>query len=331
MTETNHVLYAGTVGQAVWRSLDGGETFRQIRNGMFLEAEVRALAVHPQEPKTLYAGTDGGLFRTTDGGDRWERLPGPFDAGEGWQAGVLIWSLLVHPQRPETLFVGACPPALYRSDDGGATWKPLDVPLNPDCPPIRYSRVTCLVADPVDADSLWMGVEIDGLWRSRDGGATWRRSDAGMSSADIHSLAVLPGNPKTLLAATNNDLNLSVDDGATWQPQRVIDRFLDDYCRGVLVKANDPNTIFVGNGTGPPGNEGAIQISQDAGRTWRAAQLPMPTNSTVWTFATHPATPDLIYAVTVLGQLFKTEDGGESWHKCRHEFGEVRSLALVMS
>jgi photosystem II stability/assembly factor-like uncharacterized protein len=329
MTTTNLVLYAGTMGQAVWRSLDGGETFRQIRTGMFLEAEVRALAVHPQDPQTLYAGTDAGLFRTTDGGDQWERLPGPFDAGEGWQAGVLIWSLLIHPQHPDTIFVGVCPPALYRSDNGGASWQRLDVPLKPDCPPISFSRVTCLVADPVDADSLWMGVEIDGLWRSRDGGATWQRSDAGMSSADIHSVAILPGSPKTLIAATNNDLNISQDDGATWQPQRVIDRFLDDYCRGLLVKANDPNVLYVGNGTGPPGNEGAIQISRDAGHTWRAAQLPVPTNSTVWTFATHASAPDLIYAATVLGQLFKTEDGGETWSKCRHEFGEVRSLALV--
>jgi photosystem II stability/assembly factor-like uncharacterized protein len=327
---TDFVVYAGTVGQGVWRSLDGGTSFRPCSSGMFMEAEVRALAVHPHDPQTLYAGTDGGLYRTTNGGDRWERLPAPFDAGEGWQAGVLIWSLLIHPQRPDTLFVGTCPPALYRSDNGGNAWEKLDVPLNRDCPPIRYNRVTCIVADPTNAEHLWAGVEIDGLWRSRDGGRTWQRSDVGMSSADIHSLAILPGGEKTLVASTNNDLNLSVDDGATWQPQRVIDRFLDDYCRGLLVKANDPNVVYVGNGTGPPGNEGAIQISRDAGRTWRAAPLPGPTNSTIWTFATNAALPDLIYAVTVLGQLFKTEDGGETWHKCRHEFGEVRSLAVTM-
>src|SRR5258707_466822 len=118
---TDFNLFVGTVGQAVWRSRDGGETFQRACAGMFMEAEVRALAVHPQHPDTLYAGTDAGLYRSTDGGDHWERLPAPFDSGAGWQAGTLIWSLLIHPQRPETIFVGTCPPALYRSRDGGAT------------------------------------------------------------------------------------------------------------------------------------------------------------------------------------------------------------------
>ena len=74
-----------------------------------MEAEVRALAVHPTDPECLYAGTDAGLYRTTNGGERWERLETPFDPGKGWPAGVAVWSLLVHPANPDLLFAGTCP------------------------------------------------------------------------------------------------------------------------------------------------------------------------------------------------------------------------------
>jgi len=80
---------------------------------------------------------------------------------------------------------------------------------------------------------------------------------------------------ETVLASTNNDLNLSMDEGRTWQPQNVKAQFPWAYCRGVIQKADDPSTLFVGNGNGPPGSAGAVQISRDGGKTWRAASLPV--------------------------------------------------------
>ena len=325
------VLYAGTVGQGVWRSLDEGETFARVSNGMFMEAEVRALALHPQNPQLLYAGTDAGLYRTENGGDHWERLETPFDSGKGWQAGMLIWSLLLHPQNPETILVGTCPPALYRSQDSGKSWEKLSAMIEQDCPPIRYNRVTCLVADPVDENTLWAGVEIDGVYRSRDNGESWERLGTGLSSQDIHGLAIVPGSPKTLLATTNNDVNLSTDDGETWQPQQVREVFPNAYCRGILAKSDAPNTLFLGNGNGPPGTIGSLQVSHDGGKTWKMAELPTVPNSTLWTFTTNPALPNTLFAASINGEIYRSQDGGASWSKCQHEFGEVRALVLSHS
>ncbi|HLJ56379.1 MAG TPA: hypothetical protein VKT77_15175 [Chthonomonadaceae bacterium] len=322
-------VYAGTAGQGVWRSQDGGETFQRRCSGMFMEAIVRALAVAPSDPATLYAGTDAGIYRTTDGGGRWERLPAPFDPGNGWPAGVAVWSILVHPADQSLIFAGTCPAALYRSSDAGAAWARLDAAISPDCPPIVYSRVTCIRADPWRPEAIWAGVEIDGAWRSDDRGESWRRVSQGLSSMDIHDLAFLSRQPGGILASTNNDLNVSHDDGATWQPQRVKERFPFAYCRGLAVKADDPATILLGNGNGPPGTAGALQISRDGGATWRQAGLAPPPNSTVWTIATHAALPSLLFAATVNGYLYRSEDGGAIWRKCAHEFGELRALALV--
>ncbi|MBV9469655.1 MAG: hypothetical protein JO316_15135 [Abitibacteriaceae bacterium] len=323
-------VYAGTVGQGVWRSGDDGETFQRACAGMFMEATVRALAVHPQNSQVLYAGTDAGLYRTEDGGAHWQAVEGPFASADGWAAPMAIWSLLIHPTQPNTVFVGTCPPALYRAQDAGASWEKLDADLVAECGPIIYSRVTCITADPTNANIIWAGIEIDGVRRSTDGGNTWQRLDTGLSSSDIHSIAVVPGTPKTVLAATNNDLNVSTDEGQTWQPQQVKEKFPWGYCRGIVAKADEAHTLFLGNGNGPPGTAGALQISRDGGQHWTNADLTPAPNSTVWTFAINSADPNLIFCTVINGYLYRSRDGGTAWQKCQHEFGEVRALAWTM-
>ena len=163
--------------------------------------------------------------------------------------------------------------------------------------------------------------------RSRDGGDTWEALDDGLSSRDVHALAVVPGAPRRLLAATNNDLNISTDEGQTWEPQAVKESFPWAYCRAIIAKADEPRTLFLGNGNGPPGTAGSLQVSRDGGASWANANLNPEPNSTIWTFATNPANPDLLFCASVNGYVYRSEDGGQSWRKLRHEFGEVRALA----
>src|SRR5499427_9148794 len=109
-----HRLYVGTIGEGLFRSTDGGLTFVRACDGMFVECHVRALAVHPRDPRTLYLGSEQGLFRSTDGADNWKRVESPLN-------GLQIWSLLMLPHAPEMLFAGTCPSRLFRSVDEGRT------------------------------------------------------------------------------------------------------------------------------------------------------------------------------------------------------------------
>jgi photosystem II stability/assembly factor-like uncharacterized protein len=316
-------LFVGTVGEGVWRSTDGGVEWSRSSKGMFVECDVRALAVDPRRPQVLYAGTNEGVYRTENGGDDWTRLEGPLD-------GLITWSLLVLPHQPDTVWAGTRPPRIFRSTDAGRRWQETDAQPAQECAGIRFNRVTTLVADPLERDRLWAGVEIDGIWTSTDGGASFRRVGQGLSSADIHGLAIVERDGRrVMLATTNNDLNVSHDDGLTWRPQDIGKQFGHGYCRGLKQRPDRPETLFVGNGDGPPGSVGAAWRSLDGGQTWQKLALPGVPNSTIWDFAFHPAAPDNMYAYSVSGEVYQSADGGEQWRKLPREFGEIRSLACA--
>lgn len=319
---SNATVYVGTIGQSIWRSGDGGETWERLRDKLFAESDIRAIAVHPQSPDVMYAGTEMGCYRTDDGGDHWRQLDSEMN-------NTPIWALAIHPHHPNTVFAGTCPSALYRTDDGGTTWTKLAAQIETDCPPIIHTRVTTIVVDPTDDRTIWAGVEIDGVYRSTDGGATWTSHKEGLNSLDIHGLTVIPGTPKMLMAATNRGVCTSTDNGETWQDLHVENVFPWGYCRGITRKADGSNTVLVGNGSGPPGDSGSIQWSDDRGRSWHRAALPIEPNSTIWNFATDPADPDLLFAYSISGQVFRSTNGGVTWTKLRREFGEVRAMVWV--
>jgi photosystem II stability/assembly factor-like uncharacterized protein len=321
-----HRLYVGTIGEGLWRSTDGGAKFVRACDGMFVECHVRALAVHPREPRVIFLGSESGLYRSGDGAGNWRRVESPV-------SGLQVWSILVSPHDPDTVLVGTCPSRLFRSGDGGRTWAEARADIVQECPRIMHTRVTTLAADPGDPDTLWAGVEIDGLRRSRDRGRTWQRVGRGLSSQDIHGLALVPadGRPARMLASTNNDLNASIDGGETWQPLGIGGVLPWPYCRGLAQMCGRPEVLFLGNGDGPPGTVGAVARSTDGGVTWREESMPGRANSTVWTFAVHPADAALVYAASVSGEVYRSADGGAAWEKLPREFGEIRALAWAPS
>ena len=320
-------VYLGSVGEGLWRSRDGGEHWQRRADGMFVECDVRAIAADPRDANVLYAGTSEGCYRTDDGGDIWRLLDSPMND-------LVVWSLLVPRDRPDTIFAGTRPARLYRSDDGGESWRKLDTPIAEECfnPLLRFNRVTTIKVDPEQPNRLWAGVEIDAVWVSDDNGETWEQRSSGLSSMDIHGLAIVParnGRPRTIVAATNNDLNISTDEGFTWTPQKVGDRFEWPYCRGIVQQTDRPDVIFLGNGEGPPGFAGAAWRSSDGGRSWEPIALPGRPNSTIWDFALHPSDSALVYAYTVSGQIYRTSNNGETWDKLPREFGEIRALVWL--
>jgi photosystem II stability/assembly factor-like uncharacterized protein len=315
-------ICVGTLGQGIWRSTDSGETWTRVRQGLYSESAVRALAVHPTKPYVLYAGADSGLYRSEDQGISWQRLDSPMNT-------LPIWALAIDPVHPNIIFAGTRPSALFRSRDGGVTWKKLAVTLAEECPNVTIPRVTAILIDPLDPQRIWAGIEVDGVRRSTDGGETWEAMTTGVKDPDIHNLAISPGSQKKVCVITPREIFATVDDGSTWEPLGIGKQLSLPYCRAAVVKPDAPEVIFVGNGESAFGGQGAIHRSTDAGRTWEALPLPTVPNGTVWNLAVHPADPGYLLASTVNGQVFASADGGLAWRKLPRDFGEVHALAWV--
>ena len=344
-------ICVGTVGEGIWSSPDGGKTWdRRWKNWPGPgENEVRALAFDPNNLRRLYAGSDVGIYRSENGGLNWEKLESPMD-------GKQIWSVAVHPDDPNHILAGTTPPGLFRTKDGGKSWERL--PVSDDIAQMCFAgapKVSAIAFDPRDSRTVWMTVEIDGVWKSLDGGDTWVQmspltsksggdeklmktlaqfgiTDMSEIYQDVHDIAICPGNPTRVTVTCPAGIFTTTDEGESWDLHQFPlfrDKDFISYCRVIMVKPDDPNVVFVGNGDSIPGDIGTIQRTADGGKTWAPVKLPGKINSHIYWMASHPTDPNRVVANSLYGQIFISEDGGKSWEKSEQEFGEVRAIAWV--
>ncbi len=317
----NFTVFMGTLGTGLWRSPDGGETWQRSRLGDGYQGDkaIYGLAVHPRDPSVIYAAAADGIYRSRDRGGSFEHLRFPADAGR-------VWKVAIDPVEPDVVFAGTCPAAVWRSRDAGEEWQRVCADFADECANVGTPRITSLAIDPTNHRTIWAGAEVDGVRLSLDGGETWTRVAGGLlDDPDIHDIAVIPSSPAKVLVTIPSEICVSADGGDSWQGVRAREQFSMPYCRCVAMKADNPDTLFVGTGNGALGDGGAIQRSVDGGKTWTAPRLPSPANSYIASFATHPADPNLIVAGTHHGQLFASPDGGEWWVKLPREGTEIRS------
>jgi len=317
----DYSINLGTAGWGVWHSPDAGKSWLRHRKPFPLNSRIQALAVLPGEPRGLLAAGDTGLFESHDGGASWARI--------GRQGDLpTVWSLAVDPTDPRTLFAGTRPVGLYRSRDGGRQWERLELGAATECS-IGEPFVTRVLVDPDEHDTIWAGVEIDGVFRSVDGGDTWVRVVRGLSDLDVHDVTIARTRPSRVLVSTNGEVFRSDDRGETWTAIGVKSKWPLPYARGIVVKPDEPRVLFAGCGETTTGETGAVLRSNDGGESWQTLPLPVRPNATVWGLATHPADAGRLVAWTLFGEVYVTEDAGESWRKIAREFGEIRTAAWL--
>ena len=211
--------------RGVYRTTDGGRRWEKV---LYLSDSTGAadLELAPDDPRVVYAtmwrgqrkpwtiisgAREGGVYRSTDGGDTWSKL------GGGLPEGLVGKSdLAVSAADPDRVYALVEAPAgeggVYRSDDRGASWRLMSTQASLLDRPFYYTN---LDADPTDADVLY--VESTGFFGSADGGKTWQRKQA--PHGDHHDLWINPRDHRIWIESNDGGANVTRDGGKTWSTQ----------------------------------------------------------------------------------------------------------------
>jgi Sortilin, neurotensin receptor 3, len=276
----------------------------------------------------VFVGTQRGVYRSQDGGDRWQRMHLP--------EGRNVWSLTFHPQNPQIMFLGTEGSDVYRSDDGGESWQYLSTIVNPDAVQMAFAtRILGLAIEPVDPNRIYAALEVGGAARSADGGKSWalvnRQFLGNVDLMDLHGVALGSPRADTLFIANRVGVWRSQDRGERWENLHLEKFSPICYSRGVQVALNDPNTLYACVGRHFGSEEGGVLRSTDLGETWDRFDRGVTVGSTTFGVAINARHPEQVYFCTRRGQVFGTHDGGASWQEDRlpESAGNVMSVACA--
>lgn len=251
------------------------------------------------DPDTVYAGVeDAALFRSTDGGQTWQELPGLRSAkGHLWQpgaGGMCLHTIMLDRNHSERIFVAISAAGAFRSDDAGKTWKPINQGLKS-----QYE-----LPDP----------------------------DAEVGHC-VHCIAMHPSRPNVLFMQKHWDVLRSDDAGESWH--EISGNLPTDFGFPIAVHAHEPETIYVvpiknDSEHFPPEGKLRVYRSRTGGDEWEALTKGLPQQDCYVNVLRDAMTVDWLdpcglYFGTTGGQVYGSSDGGDSWAPI------VRDLPAVFS
>ncbi len=291
--------YMGATGGGVWKTEDGGTSWKNISDGFFKLGSVGAVEVAVSDPNVIYVGMGeapvrgvttshgDGVYKSTDAGKTWTHL--------GLAMTRQISRIQIHPQNPDVVYVAAQgnmwtsnpERGIYRSIDGGTTWDLVlhvsdkagasDLSMDPTNPRILYAGFWEHQRLPWKVIS---GGEDGGVYKSTDGGDTWEELTEGLPAmVGKIGVAVSPANPErvwAMIEADEGGLFRSDNAGTTWtrvNKQRLL-RARAWYYTHVTADPVDEETVYVLNAP--------MLKSTDGGTTFKPIPTPHGDNHCLW-------------------------------------------------
>ena len=223
---TGHLWNDSDAG-GVYKTGDGGKTWRKVLAGANRSTGCAMLAMSAQQPGTIYAslwdfrreawtfrsgGPGSGIFKSTDGGDHWTEFTPANAKGLPAKPYGRI-ALAVSPAKPQVVYamIESAKSALFRSDDGGANWTKLDASQYMVWRPFYFAN---LIVDPKDAEKVFK-VDLV-LLLSVNGGKSFSQVSGG-AHGDFHDVWIDPNNSNTIFAGDDGGLWRSLDGGTRWE------------------------------------------------------------------------------------------------------------------
>ena len=322
-----NVYYFGSVGGGVWKTTDGGETWKPVSDGFF-GGSIGAVAVSEWDPNVVYVGTGektvrgnvshgDGMWKSTDAGKTWTHV--------GLRDSRHIPRVRIHPRNPDLVYAAVLghlfgpnqERGVYRSKDGGRSWErilfanenagAIDLVMDPTNPRVLYASTWRVRRTPYSLES---GGEGSALWKSTDGGDTWRNlsRNKGLPKGTLGIIGVSvsrsnPQNVYAIIEAAEGGVFRSRDGGETWEKtndSRDLRQRAWYYTR-IYADPQDEETVYVPNVR--------FHKSKDGGKSFTTIATPHGDNHDLWIDPNDPLR--MIEAND--GGANVTTDGGRSW------------------
>jgi hypothetical protein len=299
------IVYAGAASGGVWKSTDGGQSWRPLWDEQDTMA-IGAITIAPSAPDTVYVATGEwtpgwgpgypgtGFFASTNGGATWTQRAALVSRR--------VAQVLVSSTDPNRVYVAGAS-GFERSTDAGVTWTT-----------VKAGEVSDAVIDPNNPDILYINVRNDGIYKSTDGGNNWIILGGGAptgANADWVRLAIGASGAfgsNLILAKRSGTIYRSTDGGSNWTTLAGShgSSTYHQWCNLLAVAPDDENIILAG-GVG-------IERTSDGGATWGGlGGLHSDHHRAVFA----PSNTNIVYA-TNDGGLYRSDDKGATFLKASH-------------
>jgi photosystem II stability/assembly factor-like uncharacterized protein len=359
-------VLVGTRKGAFVLSSDGTRKRWDVSGPHFAGWEIYHVKGSPANPNRIYASQSSSWFgqvmqRSDDGGKTWQAVGNQFayDGVPGthqWYDGTphpwefkRVWHLEPSATDPETVLAGVEDAALFRSTDGGQTWKELSGLRGHGSGPAWAPGAggLCLhtiMVHPDNAARMYIAISAAGAFRTDDGGASWTPINKGLSSQHIpeptaevghcvHRIAMNRKRPNVLFMQKHWDVMRSDNAGDSWQ--EVSGNLPTDFGFAMGVHAHEPDTIYVvpiksDSEHFPPDGKLRVYRSRSGGNEWEPLTQGLPqqdcyVNVLRGAMAIDSLDSCGVYFGTTGGQVYVSADSGDSWMPI------VRDLPAVLS
>ena len=291
--ESNKFVYEGEIGKHLW--YDGTQHPWEFKRIWHLEPSLT-------DPDTVYAGAeDAGIFKTTNGGQTWQELPGLRRAKSSlWQpgaGGMAVHTILLDPKNPQRMFVAISAAGVFRTDDAGQTWRPVN----------RGLKSPYELPDP----------------------------DAEVGHC-VHRIAFHPSRPDVLFMQKHWDVMRSDNAGDSWR--EVSGNLPTDFGFPIDVHAHEPETIYVvpiksDSEHYPPDGKLRVYRSLKGGDEWEPLTKGLPQKDCYVNVLRDAMAVDSldscgIYFGTTGGQVYASADSGDSWKPIVRDLPAVYSVEV---
>jgi len=292
-----NILYVAT-NDAVYKSRDGGRSWERFPS--FSARRVTTVAIDPQLPATIYAGTMGdAVYKSPDGGQHW--LPHNVGLKEHVS---FVNQFVFHPALSEVIYAATTVGAYY-TKDGGREWEERMNGMK------EVHIVVSIAINPKDPTVLYAGT-TGGIYRSDDAAISWNKINNGLIpeqelmaslALGVNAIELDPVNPDVVYAGATKGLFRTANRGERWE--RIGQSLPNPFVSSIMVHPTEPSVIYIG---GPRG----VWKSSDSGKTWQEMNQGLATLN-VRALAMAQKNSQTLYAGTNGSGLYRSTDGGATW------------------